>query len=180
MCAHGGHIAVIVHAIAGVGANTGDLKQRLGRPKQPRRLLLSPLRASQPRQALQTPANAPRVLNLAYNDRAGVTAAFNLNLLVRLNRELGTDFDLDRFQHRAFYNEDEGRIEMHLDSLADQVVHVGGEEIAFRKGESIWTESSHKYTIEEFHTIAAPAGFAPEKVWTDDRDLFSVHLLKAE
>jgi dimethylhistidine N-methyltransferase len=119
----------------------------------------------------------PAVLERAYDDSQGVTARFDLNLLARLNRELDADFDLDRFRHRASWNETYGRVEMHLDSLADQVVRVAGEEIRFRDGESIWTESSYKYRIDDFHALAAEAGFVPDSVWTDDRDLFSVHLL---
>lgn len=117
------------------------------------------------------------VLHDAYNDSQGVTAAFNLNVLARLNREIGSDFDLDRFAHRAFYNDVDGRIEMHLVSLADQRVSIGGEPVAFRKGETIWTESSYKYTVDEFARLASWAGLSLEQVWTDDDDLFSVHYL---
>ena len=119
----------------------------------------------------------PLVLHRAYNDREGVTAAFNLNLLARINRELGADFQLDRFAHYAFYNPTEGRIEMHLTSLAEQTVHIGDEAIPFALGESIWTESSHKYTVGEFAHMAAGAGFALQHVWTDPQQLFSVQYL---
>jgi uncharacterized SAM-dependent methyltransferase len=109
-----------------------------------------------------------------------VTALFNKNLLVRLNRELGCDFDVDRFEHRAFWDEAAGRIEMHLDSLEDQVVHIAGEAIRLSGGESIWTESSYKYTVEEFGELAARGGFRVERVWTDGRRQFSVHFLASE
>jgi dimethylhistidine N-methyltransferase len=119
----------------------------------------------------------PAILHRAYNDSAGVTARFNRNILARLNRELGCDFDVDRFRHRAFWDEAAGRIEMHLDSLADQVVHVGAEAIALRRGESIWTESSYKYSVEEFGELAARGGLRVERVWTDGGRLFSVQFL---
>jgi dimethylhistidine N-methyltransferase len=119
----------------------------------------------------------PLVLNRAYNDEQGVTAAFNLNLLARINRELFADFDLARFRHHAFYDEREGRIEMQLVSTARQVVHIAGKAFDFAEGESISTEYSYKYTIEEFRRLAADAGFLPSRVWTDERKLFSVHHL---
>lgn len=119
----------------------------------------------------------PRILNLAYNDSRGVTAEFNLNVLRRINRELGADFDLRRFRHLAFYNHEMNRMEMHLVSLEDQVVHLNGQEIRFRKGERIWTESSYKYTVQGFASLALEAGFAVERVWTDENNLFSVHYL---
>jgi dimethylhistidine N-methyltransferase len=116
-------------------------------------------------------------LNAAYNDARGVTAEFNLNLLRRINRELGADFDLAAFRHHAFYNEAEGRIEMHLVSLAEQRVRVGRARFAFRDGESIHTESSYKYTAEEFGELARGAGFRPERHWTDAGLEFAVHYL---
>ena len=119
------------------------------------------------------------VLHAAYNDAKGVTAAFNLNLLRRINRELGGDFDLRRFAHYAFYNPGPGRIEMHLVSLARQTVDVGAHRFAFDAGESIHTENSYKYSITEFQGLAAKAGFEGTKVWTDRRGLFSVHGLTA-
>lgn len=119
------------------------------------------------------------VLDAAYDDAAGVTAAFNLNLLERMNRELRADFDLAAWRHRAFYNEAEGRIEMHLVSVPAQTVHVVDEAFAFAAGETIHTENSYKYGIEEFQALAARAGFRPEAVWTDSRRLFAVHLLRA-
>jgi dimethylhistidine N-methyltransferase len=119
------------------------------------------------------------VLDAAYDDAAGVTAAFNLNLLARVNRELGADFDLGAWRHRAFYNEALGRIEMHLVSVRAQTVQVAGEAFAFAPGETIHTENSYKYGIEEFQGLAARAGFEPQAVWTDPAGLFSVHLLRA-
>lgn len=114
------------------------------------------------------------ILEAAYNDSKGVTADFNKNILLRLNRELGTDFDIKKFQHRAFYNSKEGRIEMHLESLADQSVKINGTLVSFEKGETIHTENSHKYTIEEFEEIAGDY-FERQKTWTDKRGYFSVH-----
>jgi dimethylhistidine N-methyltransferase len=122
----------------------------------------------------------PDILNRAYNDREGVTAAFNLNILARVNRELGANFQLDRFRHHAFYNEKMGRIEMHLVSMTDQTVRVCGIEIHFKTGESIWTESSYKYSLEEFADLAAKAGFKVRNVWTDDARLFSVQYLTTD
>jgi dimethylhistidine N-methyltransferase len=121
----------------------------------------------------------PVKLHHAYNDWEGVTAAFNLNLLARINRELGADFQLDRFRHYAFYNPREGRVEMHLVSLANQTVHVGEAKFTFEIGESIWTESSYKYRLTEFAAMAGAAGFAVEQVWTDPQGLFSVQYLTA-
>ncbi len=121
-----------------------------------------------------------RVLHAAYNDSAGVTAAFNLNLLVRANRELAADFDLDAFAHRAVYNRRLGRIEMHLVSLCRQSVEVAGHFFEFASGESIHTENSYKYSTAGFKRLARIAGFAVEASWTDHRRLFSVHLLTAD
>ena len=120
----------------------------------------------------------PAVLHAAYNDTAGVTAAFNLNLLVRINRELDGTFNLDRFAHYAFYNPRLGRIEMHLISQADQTVTVAGDHFAFRQGETIFTESSYKYTLAEFHSLAAAGGWHIERTWTDERQWFSVQYLR--
>lgn len=120
------------------------------------------------------------VLDAAYNDAQGVTAAFNLNLLTRLNRELGADFEVDAFRHRAFFNEESSRIEMHLVSRGNQRVRVAGQVFDFRLGESIHTENSYKYGIEDFQRLARPAGFVSEQVWTDADDLFSVHCLRVE
>ena len=119
------------------------------------------------------------VLHAAYNDRPGVTAAFNLNLLGRINRELGADFDLRRFVHYAFYEPTAGRIEMHLVSTQAQTVAVGPHRFSFDRGESIHTENSYKYSIAEFQALAGRAGFRPAKVWTDARGWFSVHALNS-
>jgi len=113
-------------------------------------------------------------LERAYNDSAGVTAEFNLNLLRRLNREFDATFDVDNFEHRAIYKETPGRVEMHLVSLRAQDVSVGGETIHFDAGETIRTECSHKYTLDEFGAMAGRAGFAVHSVWTDPEELFSV------
>lgn len=118
-----------------------------------------------------------RRLVLAYNDAAGVTAAFNLNLLVRINRELGGTFDLKAFRHDAIYNPREGRIEMHIESLKDQDVRVCGRRIHFEAGERIHTENSYKYAIDQFRDLAGTADWKPGQVWTDDDNLFSVHEL---
>ena len=115
----------------------------------------------------------------AYNDQHNVTALFNLNLLERINKELGANFQLQYFQHYAFYNPWQSRIEMHLESLKDQSVHIGDNEISFRQGESIWTESSYKYTLNEFAQLALAAGFTVKRVWTDSQELFSVQYLVA-
>ncbi len=120
------------------------------------------------------------VLHAAYNDARGVTAAFNLNLLARINRELGGDFDLRRFAHYAFYNAPLSRVEMHLVSLRAQTVNVGDHRFAFERGETIHTENSYKYSIDEFHALAAESGFRGAKVWTDRRGLFSLHGLLAD
>ncbi|HUZ72570.1 MAG TPA: L-histidine N(alpha)-methyltransferase [Stellaceae bacterium] len=119
----------------------------------------------------------PAVLEAAYNDSQGVTAAFNLNLLERMNRDLGADFDLRRFAHDAFYNALAGRIEIYIRSLADQIVTVAGHGIRFAAGERIHTEDSHKYTVIGFHRLAARAGYRPLGTWTDRNRLFSIHLL---
>jgi len=119
----------------------------------------------------------PRVLHSAYNDSEGVTAAFNLNLLRRINDELDCDFQLDAFKHYVFYNSREGRVEMHLVSQRDQVVHVGGATVLFARDESIWTESSYKFSLDEFQRMAAIAGFEVEQVWTDEQQWFSVQYL---
>ena len=119
----------------------------------------------------------PAVLVPAYDDSAGVTAAFNLNLLTRINRELGGDFDTRRFQHRAVWNDAESRIEMHLVSLAEQTVSVAGECFHFRRDDHIITEYSYKYTPAALHNLARGAGFVPTAGWSDRRSWFSVQLL---
>ncbi|HEV2212172.1 MAG TPA: L-histidine N(alpha)-methyltransferase [Gammaproteobacteria bacterium] len=117
------------------------------------------------------------VLERAYNDAAGVTAEFNRNLLARLNRELGADFDLSRFRHTAVYDAVPGRIEMRLASRGEQRVHVAGEHFGFRDGESIVTEHSYKYTAQSFAALATQAGLAVEKTWQDEKAWFSVAYL---
>jgi dimethylhistidine N-methyltransferase len=116
----------------------------------------------------------PEVLNAAYNDAQGVTADFNLNLLVRINRELGGNFKLDCFEHHAFYNRERRRVEMHLASLKRQKVKVAGETIDFRAGETIHTENSYKYTPESLAALARGAGWLPTAVWTDPSKYFSI------
>ncbi len=120
------------------------------------------------------------LLHAAYNDARGVTAAFNLNLLARINRELGADFDLRRFRHYACYNAPQGRIEMHLVSLARQAVNVGRHRFGFEAGETIHTENSCKYSVAEFRALAAEAGFRGARVWLDRQGLFSLHGLVAD
>ncbi len=119
----------------------------------------------------------PAVLERAYNDSAGVTAAFNRNMLRHLNREFDTDFDVESFAHEARYNQDAERIELRLVSSNEQQVQVGDTEITIEKGEGILTEYSHKYTLAGFADMAAKAGFRVEKVWTDADSLFSVQYL---
>ncbi len=120
---------------------------------------------------------APRILHNAYNDKEGITAKFNLNLLTHLNRELGADFNLNQFEHYAFYNAELGRVEMHLVSMEEQVVTIGNESILFNNHETIHTENSYKYSISEFQQLASGAGFVLEKTWTDPKELFSLHYL---
>jgi len=119
----------------------------------------------------------PEVLNRAYNDSQGVTAAFNLNILKRINRELGGDFKPEFFEHYSFYNPQEGRVEMHLISRKDQTVHLDDVTIPFVQGESIWTESSYKYNLTDFKQMAADAGFRVDRVWMDEQQWFSVQYL---
>ena len=118
-----------------------------------------------------------KILNAAYDDVQGVTAAFNVNLLARVNNELGGTFELGAFRHHAFYDAREGRIEMHLVSTRAQTAEVAGRTFAFAEGETIHTENSYKYGVDEFRDLARRAGFTPVKAWTDARDLFSVHYL---
>jgi len=121
----------------------------------------------------------PSVLHAAYNDAQGVTAAFNLNLLARANRELDADFDLAQFAHSAFYNAPLQRIEMHLVSRRRQRIALAGECFELAEGESIHTENSHKFTIDSLRALAVRAGFRAGPVWTDAQRLFSVHWLHA-
>jgi dimethylhistidine N-methyltransferase len=120
-----------------------------------------------------------KLLHAAYNDAAGVTGQFNKNVLVRINRELGGDFDLAAFTHRAIYNRERHRIEMHLIARKPQTVHVLGRSFAFRAGESIHTESSYKYSLERFAALAKGSGWTPKASWTDAEKQFSVHALVA-
>ncbi len=117
----------------------------------------------------------PEILRLAYNDPEGVTAAFNLNILERLNREIDAAFDLENFRHEAVYNESEGRIEMHLESLIPQLVRVSQTVFRFRQGETIHTENSYKYSVQEFVNLGEKAGLCFLRSWEDQRGLFSVY-----
>jgi dimethylhistidine N-methyltransferase len=121
----------------------------------------------------------PALLHAAYSDAQGVTAAFNLNLLARANRELGTDFDLDGFAHSAFYNSPRQRIEMHLVARRRQVVRLGSRAFTFEEGETLHTENSYKFSVDGMRALAERAGFTPGPVWTDPERLFSVHWLQA-
>ncbi|MES2975432.1 MAG: L-histidine N(alpha)-methyltransferase [Pseudomonadota bacterium] len=121
----------------------------------------------------------PAVLHAAYSDSQGVTAAFNLNLLARANRELEADFDLAQFAHSAFYNAPQRRIEMHLLSLKRQRVTVLGRHFEIEEGETLHTENSHKFTIDSLRALARTAGFTPGPVWTDAASRFSLHWLEA-
>lgn len=117
------------------------------------------------------------ILNSAYNDVAGVTAAFNLNLLQRMQDELNAELELNAFHHRAFYNAAQGRVEMHLVSEREQTIVLANEVFEMAAEESIHTESSYKYSLDEFATLASRAGFMVERVWTDSAQMFSVQLL---
>lgn len=118
------------------------------------------------------------ILEPAYDDAKGVSAAFALNLLTRINRELGADFEVENFEYRAVYNAVAGRIEMYIVSCKDQVVHLSGRSICFQAGERLRTEYSYKYSIPEFQALALQAGFRAEQVWTDEQQLFSLHYLQ--
>jgi len=120
------------------------------------------------------------ILHAAYNDASQLTAAFNLNLLQRINRELDADFDLDQFEHHAFFNKQAGRVEMHLVSKAEHQVKVAGRIIEFAAGESVHTENSYKYNVDEFQALAVNSGYVAEQVWTDESELFSVHCLRVD
>ena len=120
-----------------------------------------------------------KILRDAYNDAAGVTGSFNKNVLVRINRELGGNFDLSGFTHRAIYNRERHRIEMHLVSLKAQSMLILGQTVSFRAGETIHTESSYKYSIERFQALARGAGWKLEASWTDPQKMFSVHAVVA-
>jgi dimethylhistidine N-methyltransferase len=119
------------------------------------------------------------ILEPAYNDKRGVTAAFNMNLFTRINREIGGDFDPSRFRHRAFFNEAESRVEMHLVSTCRHVAHVGPVAVAFDEGETILTEYSHKFSLDHMRDIAESSGFKVQRVWTDPAGLFSVQFFQS-
>lgn len=121
-----------------------------------------------------------QILNAAYNDNEGMTAEFNQNLLTRISNELDAELDVKKFSHHAFYNESLSRIEMHLVSKEEHTVSINGQDFDFLKDESIHTESSYKYTIEEFQSLAKQAGFTPVKAWTDEENLFSVHYFEIQ
>lgn len=120
----------------------------------------------------------PGVLHAAYSDARGITAAFNLNLLARANRELAADFDLAQWAHSAFYQPQLRRVEMHLVSRRQQAVRVAGERFEFDEGDSVHTENSYKYTVDGFQALARRAGWAPAAVWTDAARRFSLHWLE--
>jgi len=122
---------------------------------------------------------SPSILIPAYDDAAGVTAKFNLNLLIRINRELGADFDLDGFVHRAIWNDAASRIEMHLESLTDQVVSINGRTFTFAAGETIHTEISRKFDLDSLTDLVAKTGWHLDQVWCDDNEYFAVILLQA-
>jgi dimethylhistidine N-methyltransferase len=122
----------------------------------------------------------PEVLNAAYNDSEGITADFNLNLLGRINRELNANFDVNKFFHQAHYNSKQGRIEMHLVAQESQTVDIHSQSFHFKAGDSIHTENSYKYHLEEFQALARSAGFQPIRTWTDPDNLFSVHFLEVK
>ena len=121
-----------------------------------------------------------RLLDAAYNDSAGITAEFILNLLTRMNRELDADFSLDRFEYEAFYNPEAGRVELYIRSRVDQIVTVAGQRIGFAAGERILAEYSYKYEVEEFRRLAERAGYTGRDCWIDPDRLFSVHYLVAQ
>jgi len=149
-------------------------------PVQARHLLENILRICGPDSGLLIGVDLekdPEVLNRAYNDNQGVTAAFNLNILKRINRELGGDFQPECFEHYSFYNPQESRVEMHLVSRKDQTVHLDDVTIPFVQGESIWTESSYKFNLTDFKQMAADAGFRVDRVWMDEQQWFSVQYL---
>jgi len=119
------------------------------------------------------------ILDAAYNDRLGATAAFNRNLLARINRELPAKVAEDDFEHHAYFNEEKSRVEMHLRSRHDQTVEIDGREISFAKGETIHTENSYKFSLDDFAALARRAGFAQDRTWSDEQELFSIHYLSS-
>jgi dimethylhistidine N-methyltransferase len=120
------------------------------------------------------------ILEPAYDDAEGVTANFNLNLLVRINRELAGNFDLNKFRHKVFFNQEQGRIEMHIESMAHQIVTLQdlNRGFTFERGETIHTENSYKYSMEQINTLASGTGFDVQKTWFDEKKWFSLNLLK--
>lgn len=120
----------------------------------------------------------PAIVLPAYNDKAGVTAAFNLNLLTRLNRDAASSFDLETFRHEAIWNDADSRIEMHLISMVEQTVRVAGRAIPFRRGETIHTESSYKYRPETLRELASAGGWRQERIWTDPQGCFGIFLFQ--
>lgn len=121
----------------------------------------------------------PEILNAAYNDEEGITAAFNKNILHRLNRDFNTDFEVECYSHKAFYNEEKGRVEMHLVSKTDQVIHAGQHEFELKRGDTIHTENSYKYSLEEFRDLVSDL-YSRDAVWTDANNWFSLHYLLKE
>ena len=163
-----------------LGSNIGNF-DRVGADA----FLSSVRRSLRPRDLLLLGADLLKpvdVLIAAYDDPTGVTAAFNLNLLGRINRELGGNFDLRRFRHEARYNEEQHRIEMHLRSLCDQEVRIEGAHFCCRlaKDETIWTEASHKFTVEELQAMARRCGFRPLADWVDEEWPFAESLWMVE
>ena len=122
----------------------------------------------------------PDILNAAYSDKQGITAAFNLNLLHRMKRELDADIDINAFEHAAFYNAEIGRVEMHLKAARPVTVRVAEHAFSFAAGETVHTENSYKFEISEFQALASAAGFRTSAAWTDDQRLFSIHFLEAK
>ena len=122
---------------------------------------------------------APALLHAAYNDAAGATAAFNLNILHRIRRETDTDLNPDAFRHLAFYNPDAERVEMHLESTCEQVVHIGGHAFTFAKGARIHTENSHKFSPASIHALADASGWHTRTIWTPDDNAFALIWLDA-
>jgi L-histidine Nalpha-methyltransferase len=162
-----------------LGSNIGNFE-----PDQSLAFLRMVRRVLRPADAMLVGADLkkpPEILIPAYDDALGVTAAFNLNLLVRINREMGGDFDLKKFEHRAIYNEELGRVEMHLVSRERQTVRIQAIDLeaGFERGETIHTENSYKYDLEQLSRLAAQAGFSLAKTWFDSARRFSFNLLTA-
>jgi dimethylhistidine N-methyltransferase len=163
-----------------LGSNIGNYT-----PDEARALLGQFRRALRPGDGLLLGADLRKsaaILEPAYDDALGVTAAFNLNLLLRINRELGGDFDPARFKHRAVFNEKQSRVEIHLVSLAEQKVNIRslGMRVNFQAGETIHTENSYKYDLSQLASLAEAAGFKPAKTWFDAEERFSCNFWLAE